>query len=199
MKNKILSKATGLFMEFGFKSVTMAFIAYEMGVSKKTIYKHFCNKNLLVKESALAVQSIMQSRVDKILLKNYNAVEENFVIRKTFRKMFKSADSLPVCQLKKYYSEIYNAIVENEFYECQRIFKLNIEKGIRQEFYKKELDIESCKFFYYSLVFDLDKGNVSIEQLDRIELETLEYHIRAMATANGITELEKHLRNFKCN
>ena len=37
MKEKILHKATDLFLNFGFKSVTMDDLAQEMGISKKTI------------------------------------------------------------------------------------------------------------------------------------------------------------------
>ena len=38
MKELILNKATDLFLNFGFKSVTMDQIANEIGISKKTIY-----------------------------------------------------------------------------------------------------------------------------------------------------------------
>jgi TetR/AcrR family transcriptional regulator, biofilm operon repressor len=48
MKDKITSKATELFLKLGFKSVTMDDIAGEMCISKKTIYKYFCNKELLI-------------------------------------------------------------------------------------------------------------------------------------------------------
>ncbi|MGB5317829.1 TetR/AcrR family transcriptional regulator, partial [Eudoraea sp.] len=48
MKQEILVKASDLFLDLGFKSVTMDDIAGEMGVSKKTIYSHFENKTKLV-------------------------------------------------------------------------------------------------------------------------------------------------------
>jgi len=38
MRETILNKATELFLDLGFKSVTMDDIATEMGISKKTIY-----------------------------------------------------------------------------------------------------------------------------------------------------------------
>ncbi|NNK18090.1 MAG: helix-turn-helix transcriptional regulator, partial [Maribacter sp.] len=41
MKEKILHKATELFLNLGFKSVTMDDLAQELGISKKTIYAHF--------------------------------------------------------------------------------------------------------------------------------------------------------------
>ena len=44
MKENILLKATDMYITLGFKSVTMDDLANEMGISKKTIYKHFKNK-----------------------------------------------------------------------------------------------------------------------------------------------------------
>ena len=44
MKKKILHNATELFLNIGFKSVTMDDIAANSGISKKTIYAHFANK-----------------------------------------------------------------------------------------------------------------------------------------------------------
>jgi len=48
MKEQILQKATELFLNQGFKSITMDDIAQEMSISKKTIYSHFGNKEAIV-------------------------------------------------------------------------------------------------------------------------------------------------------
>ena len=59
MKDKILHKAAEMFLNLGFKSVTMDDIAHELGVSKKTIYTHFSNKTDLVKEVTDSVFEIV--------------------------------------------------------------------------------------------------------------------------------------------
>ena len=48
MREKIIHKASELFLTLGFKSVTMDDIANALGISKKTIYVHFNNKTKLV-------------------------------------------------------------------------------------------------------------------------------------------------------
>ena len=55
MKDKIISKAKEMFLKLGFKSITMDDIACEMCISKKTIYKYFANKDILIEESVLMV------------------------------------------------------------------------------------------------------------------------------------------------
>jgi AcrR family transcriptional regulator len=196
MKNIIRSKAIDLFLKFGFKSVTMEDIAYEMCISKKTIYKYFCSKKILIEEGTATVHKAVRESIDTIVAKNHNAIEENFEIRKIFKKMFIAIDSSPIYQLKKEYPEIYNALISREVHECKILFKQNIEKGIQQELYRKELNIENYVSFYYTLVFSVC-GNISSEkELNRLELEALEYHTKAMATPKGVVELEKQIQHF---
>ena len=70
MKDQILIKATDMFLTLGFKSVTMDEIATEMGISKKTIYKYFSNKELLIEESTQLVHKEVIETIEKIVAKN---------------------------------------------------------------------------------------------------------------------------------
>jgi AcrR family transcriptional regulator len=196
MKEKIMSKASDLFLKLGFKSVTMDAIAEEMSISKKTIYKYFCNKEILIEESTAMIHNEIHTIIEKIVSKNHNAIEENFEIRKMFKEMFKSAGTSPIYQMKKHYPEIYQKVISREIEECNTVFKQNILKGIEQGLYRKEISIENYIKFYYTLVFGIKESISSEQEGQRIELEILEYHTRAMATANGITELEKQLQNY---
>lgn len=196
MKDKIMSKASDLFLKLGFKSVTMDDIAEEMCISKKTIYKYFCNKEILIEESSTKVHAEIHTIIDNIVSKNHNAIEENFEIRKMFKEMFQSLDNSPIYQLKKHYPEIHQKIVKREIEECNTVFKQNILKGIEQGLYRKEIILENYMKFYYTLVFGIKESIRSEQEGQKIELEILEYHTRAMATAEGIIELEKQLQNY---
>ena len=196
MKDKIMSKASDLFLKLGFKSVTMDDIAGEMCISKKTIYKYFCNKEILIEESTAMVHDEIHTIIEQIVAKKHNAIEENFEIRKMFKEMFKSADTSPIYQMKKHYPEIYAKVISREMEECNTLFKQNIEKGIEQGLYRKEIGVENYMKFYYTLIFGIKEQISSEKEGQKIELEILEYHTRAMATAKGILELEKQLQNY---
>ncbi|MES2240233.1 MAG: TetR/AcrR family transcriptional regulator [Bacteroidota bacterium] len=197
MKEKIISKASEMFLKLGFKSITMDDIAGEMCISKKTIYKYFCNKEVLIQESTEMVHKQVHELIDSIVAKGYNAIHENFEIRKMFGDLFNSnGDASPIFQLKKHYPEIYKEVLEREVKECEHCFRQNIEKGISEGLYRKDLDIEIYVKFYYILIFHINENTSSEREAKRIELEALEYHTRAMATAAGIIELEKNLLNI---
>ncbi len=194
MKDKIIKKATDMFLKLGFKSVTMDDIACEMCISKKTIYKYFSNKEKLIEEGTEIVHQNIHKIIDEIVAKDYNAIQENFEIRRMFKSMFQSFDHSPAYQLKKHYPEIYHKMMANEIEDCNTVFTQNIHKGIAQGLYRTNVDIATAVQFYYTLIFSINE-NVALEKdVHDMELKALEYHTRAIATPYGIEELEKQLK-----
>ena len=193
MKDKIINKAKEMFLRLGFKSITMDDIACEMCISKKTIYKYFSNKDVLIEQSVELVHKEIHETIDKIVSKNFNAIEENFEIKRMFREMFKSAESSPIYQLKKHYPEIYDKVLSMQISVCEDCFRQNIIKGINEGLYRENLDIENYVKFYYTLIFNINENTMLEKDAHELEVKALEYHIRAMATLAGIVELEKQL------
>ncbi len=195
MKEKITAKASELFLKLGFKSITMDDIAGEMCISKKTIYKYFCNKEVLVEESTAMMHKAIHQIIETIIAQNHNPIKENFEIRKMFKEMFKTTDSSPLYQLKKHYPEIHHKVITEEISECNRFIRQNIERGIEQGLYRKDINIDSYIKFYYTLIFSINETTMLESEAQKLELEALEYHTRALATEKGITELENQLSN----
>ena len=195
MKEKIIERATGLFLKLGFKSITMDDIAGDMCISKKTIYKYFCNKEVLIEESTAMMHKTIHQIIETIIAKNYNPIQENFEIRKIFKEMFKTVDSSPLYQLKKHYPEIHEKVISKEMDECNRFIKQNIERGIKQGLYRKDINIDTYIKFYYTLIFSINETTMLESDAQKLELEALEYHTRALATQKGISELENQLSN----
>lgn len=195
MKEKIITKAKDMFLKLGFKSITMGDIAGEMCISKKTIYKYFANKELLIEESVQIIHTEVNEIITEIVSKNFNAIEENFEIRRMFDDMFKSTDTSPIYQLKKHYPEVYQKVLKYQVEMCESCFRDNIQKGIAQGLYRNEINVDAYVKFYYFLIFTINENTRSEREAFALEMEALEYHTRAMATEKGIAELEKHLNN----
>lgn len=195
MKEKIIKKATDMFLKLGFKSVTMDDIACEMCISKKTIYKYFSNKEMLIEEGTEVIHQKIHTLMDEVVAKNYNAIEENFEMRKMFKEMFQSFDHSPAYQLKKHYPEIYAKMIANEIEDCNYMFTQNVLKGIEQGLYRKETDVETAARFYYTLIFAINENTLLEKEAYALEGKALEYHTRAIATPKGIIELETQLSN----
>jgi AcrR family transcriptional regulator len=194
MKEKIINRAKEMFLKLGFKSITMDDIACDMCISKKTIYKYFSNKELLIEESTQLVHKEVRETIDTIVAKNFNAIEENFQIRRMFKEMFKYSETSPVYQLKRHYPEVYQKVVGYQIEICEGCFRDNILKGISEGLYRENIDVENYVKFYYTLIFSISENTALERDANNLEHIALEYHIRAMATLAGIIELEKQLQ-----
>lgn len=195
MKEKIINKAKEMFLRLGFKSITMDDIASEIGISKKTIYKYFSNKDILIENTIELAFSEVQEIIIKIENLNLNAIEENFEMKRMFREMFKGSDTSPLYQLKKHYLEIYEKVLTVQSEILIVCFRKNIIKGIKEGLYRENVVIDEYVKFYQILIFNINENTASGIEAEELEVKALEYHIRAMATLAGIIELEKHLKN----
>jgi len=196
MEERILEKAGGMFLNIGFKSVTMDDIATELGMSKKTLYKYYSNKASLVSASVEAVHNKIEEMMQFVKKQKYNAVAEEFAIKAIFKEMLKNAKESPMYQLKKYYPETHEQLMQREkelFRECNLD---NLQKGVAQGLYRENIDIERVMDFYFILIFGVYDNEVlknTMPALLEIEYKALEYHIRAIATRKGVEELEKQI------
>ncbi|SCY26771.1 TetR/AcrR family transcriptional regulator [Flavobacterium caeni] len=195
MEEKIIAKATDMFLRLGFKSVTMDDIAGEMGISKKTIYKYFINKEVLIEESTEAMHKQVHVKIEAIMAQNHNPIRENFELRRMFKNMFQAAETSPLYQLKKHYPELHQKTMCHELEDCYLFLRQNIDRGIYLGLYRKDMDIEKAIKFYYMLIFQINENTVSEKEAQELELAVLEYHTRAIATEKGIKELEFNLSN----
>jgi hypothetical protein len=73
----------------------------------------------------------------------------------------------------------------------------NLEKGIAEGFYREDLQIEIIKQLYYSRVLLMaDDDSFPLEgcPIEIFSHENLIYHIRGIASPQGITYLEQKLK-----
>ena len=104
-----------MFLTHGFKSITMDEIASEMGISKKTIYQHFANKNSLVEAVSLYLFDSISGGIDCIYELDKNPIDELFLIKDFILKNLKDESASPIYQLQKYYPKILSLLDEIKF------------------------------------------------------------------------------------
>ena len=197
MKEKIIQKASELFLQLGFKSVTMDDIANNMGISKKTIYTHFNNKTHLVKEATLAVFHQISCGIDHIQSLNNNPIEELYEIKKFALLQLKNEKSSPQYQLQKYYPEIFVKLKDKQFEKMCECTLSNLKRGISLGLYRDNLDIEFVSRIYFIGVIGIkDDTLFPIEKFPKAQLmgDYLEYHLRGIVTAEGQKTLNKFIK-----
>ena len=198
MQTKILEKATELYLNRGFKSVTMDDLAQEMGISKKTIYTHYKNKTELVEACTLNLFQLISFGIDHICSLKKNPIEELYEIKKFVMQHLKDERSSPQYQLQKYYPSIYDTLKAKQFEVMTTCILANVRKGIDLKIYRENLNIDFVSRIYFSGVtsikdqrlFPNDKFPVAA-LMDNY----LEYHLRGIVTPKGRKILNEHINS----
>lgn len=197
MKQKILNTSNELFLTYGFKSVTMDDIAEKLGMSKKTIYTYYKTKNDLVRACVMDVFNAVSEGIDQICIIGMNPIEELFEVKNFILNHLKSEKSSPLFQLKKYYPKFFYELQKKQFEVMSECVQENLANGIESKLYRKEIDIDFISRIYFSgitMIKDIEIFPKGKNNMQELQTQYLEYHIRAIATKKGIIELEKMLK-----
>lgn len=196
MKEEIITKAADLFLNLGFKSVTMDDLAHELGISKKTIYSHFPNKAKLVQASTLFILNTIDQGIEKIKGKELNAIVEMFEIKNFVMNHLKNEKSSPQFQLQKYYPQVYKAVQNHHFDTMQCSINDNLEKGIKEGLYRENIPVEFIGKIYFLCVSAIKASDLfppAQFSIMEINEKYLEYHLRAIITEKGLKTLNEFL------
>lgn len=198
MREKIINKATELFLTLGFKSVTMDDIANELGISKKTIYVHFENKTKLVEFSTLEMFELISHGIDCICQLQKDPIEEIYDIKKLVMEHLKNEKSSPYHQLQKYYPKIFNSLRSKQYRLMEDCVADNLKRGIAVGLYRDNLEIDFISKMYFNSIMALkDKQLFPLKNFSMTSLMNLylEYHVRGICTPKGLDALTKTINN----
>jgi AcrR family transcriptional regulator len=195
METQILLKATELFLERGFKTVTMDDIASALSISKKTIYQHYASKPELIEKSLTRMNTLILEQLEFTVKKGYPAIQELFEAHQNIHKALdiNINASSPLHELTKYYPKIDQK--QKKFYQKKVVHfvETNLEKGMREGVFRSNLDIDFLARFFIASNFILeDLDFFPAKQFDSQLLDELQmkYYMRAIATEKGLKEFD---------
>jgi AcrR family transcriptional regulator len=189
MKEKILERAVQDFLSYGFKNVTMDDLAQKLGISKKTIYEYFDNKNQLVFEASHAIFDTVMADITNIYKQETNPIQGLFEIKKIALKFLIDDQQSPQYQLQKYYPKIYSELKEKELTVLGSHFKKSLEKGIKTGLFRSEIDTDFVTRLYFNGIRgirDISLFPVKKYKIEKLLIQYFEYHFRAIATPKGL-------------
>jgi len=129
-------------MQYGLRSVTMDEISEQMGVSKKTIYQYYADKDELVDAVMVEILTYNQDCClkDKQLAKD--AIHEIFLAIEMMQEMFQNMNPSILFELEKYYPKSFERFKQHKYTFLYQVLKENLERGIAEELYRNDIDID---------------------------------------------------------
>jgi AcrR family transcriptional regulator len=187
-KTHILAHATQLFLDHGFKSVTMDEISSSLGISKKTLYAHFSNKASLVDASVMQVYDTICCGIEHICETSLNPIEELYDIKRKVMDTLKGDKTSPIHQLQRYYPQVHGKVTKMQFDYMQDCIGKNLERGIEQGLYIPTMDrafVSRIYFIGMQGIKDLSIFPVRDFPVQQLYDQYLEYHLRGIVTPAG--------------
>ncbi len=198
MRDKIILKSAELFLNLGFKSVTMDDIANEMGISKKTIYVHFENKTKLVEAVTFSLFDTICEGIDHICDASNNPIEELYDIKMFVMNHLKNEKTSPQYQLKKYYPQIFEVLRIKQFEKMHDSVKDSLQKGVDTSLFRPNIDVDFISRMYFNGMTGIKDESIFPQKIYNMEylMESyLEYHLRAIVTEKGFKILNQFIIN----
>ncbi len=199
MKESIVNHAIPLFLQLGFKSVTVDDIALEMSVSKKTIYAHFPTKEQLVETSVMQHFDSVIEKILSISKHSKDPIIELYQIKKEVSKHLSNEKNSPIYQLQKYYNTIYKKLKLKEFNVLGSMFSKSLNRGVISGLFRSEIDIDFVtRIFFNGIrgIRDIELFPIDQFKMDHLLINFSEYHLRAICTPEGIQKLDNYKKEL---
>lgn len=194
-RERIRSKAHELFNRYGFRRVTMDEIALKTGMSKKTIYQSFANKDEII-------DAVVEDQINKSMAtceqhssKAENAIHEIFLTIDMIQDLMSEMNPLIFEEMEKFFPAVFTKFF---YYKNDYIFKKvqrNLEKGIKEGLYREELNVDVITKFRIETLFipfNQDVFPYGKYNFAEVEIEIVELYLYGISTTEGQKLIKKY-------
>jgi AcrR family transcriptional regulator len=141
-RQRIIEEAATMFRTYGIRAVTMDMLANQMGISKRTIYETFRDKDELLFGVLKWMTYRQQELMTKLMEESENVIEAIFKMLDMMRDHFLNMSPAFQMDIKKYH---YDLIDKLSKLDELPYYRSNIEiiiRGIKEGIFRKDLDVE---------------------------------------------------------
>jgi AcrR family transcriptional regulator len=195
----IFEKAFELFKRYGIRSVTMDDVATQCGISKKTLYQHFEDKDTLV--NSIMAQMINRSEHQCVvdLRRSENALHEIFLSLQMLKEMFDGINPVMLFDLHKYYPAANKKLEDHKQRFLYSIIKDNLVRGIEEGLYRPEINVEIITLLHLSHIantFEQESFRMHKFSLLEIQMEVMLHYVYGISTSKGVKLIEKYRKQM---
>jgi len=196
-EREIVLAASGIFMQYGIKSVNMDDVAKHLSISKKTLYKYVKDKNDLLSKGMRLHMEAEDAAIAEILAKNLNAIDENLEIMTLILSMLQNLHPSIMFDLEKYHPALKKEMMDNRHSAMHACVIENLRKGKSEGLYRDNLNEEILTSFYINSVDGIiDESPAHLQKTSYSERysEFFRYHIRGIASEEGVKYLKTKVK-----
>lgn len=187
-QDRIVAKAHELFLRYGIRSISMDEIANHLGISKKTIYQFFTDKDALV--SAVVDIEIRDNETKCLAYSQQaeNPVQEICMAMDMVEEMLKMMNPALIFDMQKYHSSAFRKFESHVNGFLYEMVRQNLEKGVERGLYRPEIDFDILTRYRLAsifMVFNPEQFNAGKHDLSAIIREITVLFLYGVCTEKG--------------
>lgn len=140
--DRIIAGAEDLFLRAGIRSVTMDDIARHLGMSKKTVYQFFKDKNELVLGLVKKKLKDDEDQMSGIMEQSGNVIEQMIAMMKCSEEIFSRINPIVIHDMQKYHPEAWKQFQDFKHGVLVQTLEKLLSKGIEEGYIRPELDVK---------------------------------------------------------
>ena len=198
MEQRIRETAEQLFFTYGLKTVSMDDIAREAGVSKKTVYQFFNDKNTIVENVITGLVEQQQKQLQQSSKASKNAVHEMFLIAAGVQVLALKVRPVLLYDVNKYFPECGKLMKGFKEEDLRGALINNLNAGIKQGLYRKTLSVDVVAQFgliQFASLFAPESYPNNEFNLKTVVCNITELFLYGIASAEGQIEIARHIDN----
>ncbi|GAC1526089.1 MAG: hypothetical protein NVS3B15_01710 [Sediminibacterium sp.] len=194
-QERIVTKAHELFMRYGVRSVSMDEIANHLGMSKKTIYQFYADKDALVDDVIDIEINVNQGECTRHRQKSENAVHEIFMAVEMMQELLTKMNPAVIFDLEKYHPRAFRKYADHKNKFLYGCIRENLECGKREGLYREEMQTDIMARFRLAsvfLIFNPDFYPHNKHSLAGLMIEITDNFLHGLATSQGRKLIQKY-------
>jgi len=195
-KQRIQKAAHDLVMQYSIRSVSMDDIAASLGMSKKTIYLYFKDKDELVEAVVDNVIDTNQCICNDDREKAENAVHEIFLVMDMMVEMFKTMNPSILFDMQKYHPAAFRKFQQHRNEYLYNVCWQNLDRGIKEELYRPEINMEIMARYRVETMltaFNPEFQRSVKQSLVEIEEEIIIHYLFGLVSLKGYKMVLKYM------
>ena len=192
---RIIQGGEELFLTAGIKSVTMDDIAKHLGMSKKTIYQFFKDKNELVMGLVKKKLQEDEDQMCALISKSGNVIEEMINMMKCSEEIFSRINPIVIHDLQKYHPEAWQQFQDFKAGVIVRTLEELLTKGIQQGYIRPDIDVKimaRMRVMQVEMGFNTSIFPASEFNLWKVQRQLLEHFNYGICTIKGYKLLNEY-------
>jgi len=195
LRERIIKETGELCFKYGIKRITMDDIARQLGISKKTIYQHFRDKNEIVELLIANLVGFQSEVMDKNAALSENSVKEVFMLVTHLKEMLSKINPMLFYDLQKYHPVAWEAFSAfRDRYFKNNLIK-NLNRGISEGLFREELNLEIMSILRIeelNMIFNQQAFHAGRFNLADVMNEVSEHYLYGICTLKGHTLIDKY-------